>query len=128
MESLAVSWNFPFAESFFIDGCIVGPEMSKSKSALLSIVCGIFITIALTCAAFLIDNKYISGALLWQVTLIVYLTGPGTLLGYDEHGSPRYEGTPLHLLILPFGLFMGGVIYSIIIYFILRAVLNRRSR
>jgi hypothetical protein len=37
---------------------IVGLEMSKSKSAPLSIVCGAFITIALTCAAFLIDNQY----------------------------------------------------------------------
>jgi hypothetical protein len=101
--------------------------MSKSKAAFLSSIFGIFITIALTCAAFLLDNKYVFRALLWQVTLMAYLMGPGPILGYDEHGAPRYEGTPLHIVIFLLGLFIGPVIYSIIIYFVLRAVSKRRA-
>lgn len=128
MARLVSSWNFPFAESVYIQGCIVRLKMSKSKSAFLGSVCGILITIALTSAAFLIDDKYVSGALLWPITLMVYLIGPGPILGYDKHGDPMYEGTPAHLLIFLFGLFIGAVIYSIISYFILRAVSKGRAR
>jgi len=100
--------------------------MSQSKLALVSLACGIFITVALTCAAFLIGDKRISGVLLWQVALIVHLLGPGPLLGYDVQGNPRYEGTPIHMLILPVGLFIGVAIYSTVSYFILRAAFKRR--
>jgi hypothetical protein len=87
-ESLAASVNFPSAESFDIRGSIVGLKMSKSKSAPLSLSCGILIAIALT---------------------------------------PMYEGTPVHLLILPVGLLIGVATYSVISYFILRAALKRRA-
>src|SRR5687767_10141295 len=70
--------------SFHLQRLILDLDMCKSKLALLSIVCGIFITAALTGAAFLFDNEYVSGALLWQITLIVYLIGRGPILGYDE--------------------------------------------
>jgi hypothetical protein len=60
----------------------------------------------LKCAAFSIRDKRISGVLLWQVALIVYLLGPGPSLGNDAQRNPKYEGTPVHLLILPGGLFV----------------------
>jgi hypothetical protein len=94
--------------------------MRKSTSILASFVSGISITTALTCAAFLTGNRALSGALLWPVTLIVYLMGPGPLLGYNAEGQPTYEGTPLHLIALPVGLFLEAVIYSVIVYCALR--------
>jgi hypothetical protein len=75
----------------------------------------------LTWVALSINNRPLSGVLLWQVVLIAYLLGPGPLLGHDEQGNPMYEGTPVHMLILPVGLFLAVVFYSIVSYLLLRA-------
>jgi len=52
-----------------------------------------------------------------------------TILGrqYDAQGNLMYEGTPVHLLILPGGLFVGVAIHSIISYFILCAAFKRHA-
>lgn len=85
------------------------------------------ITAILTCVGLSIDNRPLSGVLLWQVVLIAYLLGPGPLLGHDEQGNPMYEGTPVHMLILPVGLFLCVVFYSVVSYLVLRARLGVRD-
>lgn len=82
----------------------------------------------LTVAAFSIENKKVSGALMWQAAIPVYLVGPGPLLGYDEQGNPKYEGTPVHVLAGLAGLLLGVPIYSAISYFVLRAGTRSRSK
>ena len=77
--------------------------ISRGNLFLLSVVGGIAIAIVLTAIAFWVDNKKISGALLWQDTLFVYLVGPGPSLGHDAQGNQMYEGTPIHMLIVPVG-------------------------
>jgi hypothetical protein len=59
--------------------------------------------------------------------LIVYLLGPGPSLEYDAQDNPMYEGTPVHLLILPGGLFVEVAIHSTISYFILCAAFKRHA-
>ena len=53
--------------------------------------------------------------------------GAGPSPGYDALGNLMYEGTPVHLLILPGGLFVGVAIHSIISYFILCAAFKRHA-
>ena len=79
------------------------------------------VTAILAWVALSINNRPLSSVLLWQVVLIAYLVGPGPLLGHDEQGNPMYEGTPVHMLILPVGLFFAVVFYSILSYLLLRA-------
>ena len=59
--------------------------------------------------------------------MIVYLLGPGPSLGYAAQGNTMYEGTPVHLLILPVRLFVGVAIHSTISYFSLRAAFKRHA-
>jgi hypothetical protein len=89
--------------------------------------CGIIITTGLTYAAFSIDNANMSRILLWQVTLLTKLAGPGPLLGYDDQGNPMYEGTPVHMFAALFGILMGVPIYSTL-SFIALSLLARRKR
>jgi len=93
-----------------------------------SVIGGIVIAIALTAIAFSVDNKKISGALLWQDTVLVYLVGPGPVLYTDAQGKPHYEGTPIHLLILPVGFLLSIPIYSAISYLALRLFVRRRDQ
>ena len=95
--------------------------MSRLKLFIISLVCGAMVTAILAWVALSINNRPLSGVLLWQVVLIAYLVGPGPLLGHDEQGNPLYEGTPVHMLILPVGLFLAVVFYSIVSYLLLRA-------
>lgn len=95
--------------------------MSRSKLVLLSLFCGAIITVVLTWTAFSIDNKKLSRALLWQDTILVYLIGPGPLLGHDVQRNPTYEGTPIHMIILPVGFLLSIPIYSAVSYLVLRA-------
>src|SRR6266404_9538110 len=101
--------------------------MSRAKLFMFSVIGGIVIAIVLTAIAFSVDNKKVSGALLWQDTLFVYLTGPGPLLFIDEQGKPHYEGTPILLLILPVGFLLSIPIYSVPSYLFLRWLVRGRS-
>jgi hypothetical protein len=100
--------------------------MSRAKLFIFSIIGGAFITVTLTWTAFSIDNKRLSHVLLWQDTILVYLVGRGPLLGHDAQGNARYEGTPIHGLILPFGFLLSIPIYSAVSYLVLRALFGLR--
>jgi len=93
-----------------------------------SVIGGIVIAIALTAIAFSVDNKKISGALLWQDTVLVYLVGPGPVLYTDAQGKTHYEGTPIHLLILPVGFLLSIPIYSAISYLAMQLFVRRRDQ
>jgi hypothetical protein len=101
--------------------------MPRSKLILLSLICGAVVTVVLTWTAFSIDNKKVSRVLLWQDTILMYLVGPGPLLGHDAQGNRMYEGTPIHTLILPVGFLLSIPIYSACGYLILRASFGRRA-
>jgi hypothetical protein len=58
---------------------------------------------------------------------LVYLVGPGPILGYDEQGNPTYEGTPVHVIAGFIGLLLGVPIYSMISYYVLWAIMRLRS-
>ena len=94
--------------------------MSRGILFILSVFGGIVITSALTALAFSVDNRTISGLLLWQHTLFVYLIGPGPTLGHDAHGNQMYEGTPIQRLIFPLGLLLTIPLYSVLSYFFLK--------
>ena len=94
--------------------------MSASKTFFVSVACGFPIATLLHIAAVSVANRTISGALLWQDTLFVYLTGPGPLLFVDEQGKPHYEGTPILALILPVGYIVGLLIYSLMAFLLLK--------
>jgi hypothetical protein len=82
---------------------------------LWSAIGGFAVTVVLTYIALTIENETVTGILLWQDTLIAYLIGPGPLLFVDDQGQPQYEGTPLHMLILPVGFILSIPIYSLLI-------------
>ena len=94
---------------------------------MLSVLGGIVVTVALTAVALSVENETITGVLLWQDTIFVYFTGPGPPLGHDAQGNQMYEGTPIHMLILPVGFLLSVPIYSAVSYFILRRILRRRG-
>lgn len=94
---------------------------------MFSVIGGIVIAIALTAVAFSVESKTISRVLLWQDTLFVYLVGPGPLLYTNAEGKPHYEGTPIHMLILPVGFLLSVPIYSVPSYLCLRWLVRGRS-
>lgn len=94
--------------------------MSRGNLFILSVFGGIVITSALTALAFSVNNRTISGLLLWQDTLLFYLVGPGPPLGLDVHGHQMYEGTPIHLFIVPLGFLLTIPLYSMLSYFFLK--------
>ena len=101
--------------------------MSRDKLFIFSIIGGAVITIALTWTAFSIDNRKVSRVLLWQDAILLYLVGTGPPLGHDAQGNPRYEGTPMHTLILPFGFLLSIPIYSAVSYLALRGCFGLRA-
>jgi hypothetical protein len=58
----------------------------------------------------------LSQKILWQVNIMHWIVGPGPILGYDSTGNPLYEGTPVHMVAAYFGLFIGVIIYAVIVY------------
>lgn len=94
--------------------------MSRGNLFILSVFGGIVITSALTALALSVNDKTISGLLLWQDTLLFYLVGPGPSLGLDVHGHQMYEGTPIHMLIFPLGFLLANPLYSVPSYFFLK--------
>ena len=94
--------------------------MPRSKALLVSVAGGFVIATVLHVVALTVNNKTITGVLLWQDTLFVYLTGPGPLLFVDAQGKAHYEGTPILALILPVGYLVSVVIYSLVTFLILK--------
>lgn len=94
--------------------------MSRSKAILVSVAGGFVITTMLHVVALSVENEIITGALLWQDMIFIYLTGPGPLLFRDAQGNPHYEGTPIHALILPVGYLVSVAIYSLMTFLFLR--------
>ena len=86
----------------------------------------IFAAILFSAVQFLAAMK-ISFNILWQVTIMQMLAGPGPLLGYDSSGQPMYEGTPVHMLAAYIGLLLGVAIYSTLIYQYLKRRHNQSS-
>jgi hypothetical protein len=105
---------------------LVNKNMSQAKLLIWSLISGVVITGLLATVAVSVENKNIAAILLWQFAAIAYLVGPGPLLGLNEQGEQMYEGTPIHMLILPVGLFLTVATYSTVIYLILRAVFKNR--
>ncbi len=100
--------------------------MPASKTFFVSVAGGFIIATLLHVAAFSVGNRTVSGALLWQDTLFVYLTGPGPLLFVDEQGKPHYEGTPILALILPVGYIVSVPIYSFVTFLFVKLFVWRR--
>ena len=95
------------------------------KLLLISIACGIVITVVLTATAFSLSIEA-GRVILWQVTLLSILIGPGPLIGHDAQGNPEYEGTPVHMLAFFVGILLGVPIYSLLSYVVLRRLGKRR--
>ena len=93
----------------------------------MSVASGFVIATILHVIGLTVENKTITGVLLWQDTLFVYLTGPGPLLFRDAQGKAHYEGTPILALILPVGYLVSIPIYSFVTFLFLKLV-ARRSR
>ena len=102
--------------------------MSTLKLIFVSILIGILVTAALTWAAFSIEDERMSRVLLWQLKPMMYLAGPGPLLGYDAQGNPMYEGTPVHIIFGFLGLLLGVPIYSILSFVVLWVLRRSRSK
>jgi hypothetical protein len=84
------------------------------KRLLLSILCGLLITAALTVIAFsdkTSDNT--ARILLWQVMLLAQHVPHGNI-GTPEH--PVYEGSPLDLVPVFLGVPLGIPIYAVVSY------------
>ncbi len=62
----------------------------------------------------------ISWQILWQVNIMLWLAGPGPIIGNDSYGKPIREGTPVHMLAALVGLFLGVVIYTAIFSLLIR--------
>ena len=100
--------------------------MSRSKLISFSILGGLVITIVLNIVGFSTNNRTLTGVLLWQDVVLAHAVGPGPLLFVDEQGTPHYEGTPVHLLIVPVGFLLSIPIYSIVSYFFLRILVSTK--
>lgn len=59
-------------------------------------------------------------AILWQVNLMLWLAGPGPVIGYGANGAPLHEGTPVHMVAAFLGLAIGAIVYAALIYFTLK--------
>jgi hypothetical protein len=105
--------------------------MSVPKRLSRSLVVGVLATVVFTLLAFYFDDKTLSPALMWQIKLfsnfVSMLMGPGPLLGYDQHGEPMYEGTPVLLFVGFFGILLGIPIYAALGYAAM-ALWDRRRR
>ena len=102
--------------------------MSTLKLIFVSTLVGIFITAALTWAAFSIEDDQVSRVLLWQLKPVMYLAGTGPLLGYDAQGNPIYEGTPVHIIFGFLGLLLGVPIYAVISFVVLWSLRRLRMK
>ena len=101
--------------------------MSASKTFLVSIAGGLIVATALHVVAFSVGSRTISGVLLWQDTLLVYLIGPGPLLFVDAQGRPHYEGSPIVPLILIFGYTISVLLYSVLTFVFLKVFRSRQN-
>jgi len=96
------------------------------KRLLLSILCGLLITVALTVIAFSNStSKNTAGILLWQVTLLAQGVPHGNI-GTPEH--PVYEGSPLDLIPVFVGVPLGIPIYTLVSYASLWFVAKARRK
>ena len=102
--------------------------MSRAKLVILSIVCGVMITVALIWASAAIGDDRASRVLLWNAAIPVYLVGTGPVLGHDEQGEPIHEGSPVGMLAGLVGLLMGVPVYSAASYLALRAITRSGSK
>lgn len=94
--------------------------MVKLKQILIASV----FAIVVSCIQFWVGIRY-STAILWQVTLMHHLVGPGPILGYKD-GQPIYEGTPVHMVAAFVGLGLGAIVYWLVGYFIVKKWYNHR--
>ena len=62
--------------------------ISATKTLFFSVTGGLIIATILHGVALSVGNRTLSGLLLWQDTLFVYLAGPGPLLFVDKQGTP----------------------------------------
>ncbi len=92
------------------------------KIILFAVIAAISVTGLQLLAAINFSQK-----LLWQVNIMLWLAGPGPILGYDSNGKPLYEGTPIHMVAGLLGLFLGTVIYSIIFYVLRKRAIVRKE-
>ena len=92
--------------------------MVKMKQILLSM----FFAVVISSVQFWVAIRY-STAIFWLVKFMLFLVGPGPILGY-RNGQPIYEGTPVHMVAAFVGLGLGAVIYWIIGYFFIKKCHN----
>ncbi len=100
--------------------------MSRTKLFILSVLGGIVITIVLTLIGLSVENRTVVRIVLWQDMFLAYLAGPGPLLFTDAQGKPHYEGTPIHMLIVPVGFLISIPIYSVVTFFLLRTLVRKK--
>lgn len=103
--------------------------MNRSQLLMLSLFCGVILTITLTWVAFSFENKNASRLLLWYAPIPAYLVGAAPspeLRTLDGEGEAAYEGPPIYLLAELTGLLLGVPIYSAVTYFLVRAITSSK--
>jgi len=98
------------------------------KLILKSVLCGVLLTILLFYIALLIKNRTVSQILLLPMALLQYKAGEPPILGYDNQGNPMYEGTPLDIFIIIFGLLLCIPFYSIISFFVFLLINHKKKK
>ena len=102
--------------------------MSRVNLIISSVAGGVVIAVVLTAMAFSVGNRKVSGVLLWQNTLFVYLVGPEPLLYTDAQGKP-HDAKSINMLIFLVEFLFSVAIYSVPSYFFLRWLARgRRSQ
>lgn len=103
--------------------------MNRSQLVILSLVCGVLLTITLTGVAFSLESKNASRLLLWYAPIPAYVVGadsPPEVYSLDGEGEVKYEEPPIYLLAQLAGLLLGVPIYSAVSYLLIRAITSSK--
>ena len=84
----------------------------RSKRILLSITCGVLLTIVLTVIAFMGESRTWGCIFVWQACLVQTVV----------HTPGDFEATPIDLFAFLFGVLLGIPIYSLLTYVVLSRI------
>lgn len=98
---------------------------------LISICCGVLLTVVLTALSFTVmvvsDGRArgVAKVILWQAAIVTSLV-PSHNIGTAE--EPIYEATPVDLFLSLVGILLGIPIYTVASYFVLSKLAERKKR